>query len=572
MGRSHKDIIDTGILNTGGQSTKKLISKYSYTEPNTGKTSLQVSNIEGFDGYNKEYSYDVMGNITKIKITGGDIEDFIEYKYKYDLLSRLVEEFNPTSNRTINYEYNLNNNIKNVTYYEDDTTTVDKIETYNYDTSYKDKLMSITTLKGGVSTTESIVYGSNHAPTNFLGKALTWQGRRLKTYESITYEYNDAGIRTSKTVDGVKTEYHLIGDKVGSLTKGTSKLFFHYNERDVLVGFEYNKENYFYSRDLTGIINTIIDKNGDVMVEYKYDAWGNWLNQETAAKTSIGETLLVLNPFIYKGYIYDGESSLYYLKSRYYSPKIRKFITPDSEIGDVGNIENYNLFAYCINNPVMYLDRDGNSPTKWWEWALAGTLVAGLIVGSVLTGGLLGAAFIGASIGGAISLGTQAISGELSWGQFALDIGVGALTGTIGASGISTLGSTIVGTLIGGASSIGSQLIGGKSFDEINWWSVGVSAFIGGAAGFIGGAGARNKGALFNSKSVIKAQNGVSGVVGRFAQGGYYSSARYAQAAFTRTMNALSREIGSQMTRFFVKTMITYGASTVANNIIMMFI
>ena len=65
MGRSHKDIIDTGILNTGGQSTKKLISKYSYTEPNTGKTSLQVSNIEGFDGYNKEYSYDVMGKITK---------------------------------------------------------------------------------------------------------------------------------------------------------------------------------------------------------------------------------------------------------------------------------------------------------------------------------------------------------------------------------------------------------------------------------------------------------------------------------------------------------------------------
>lgn len=222
--------------------------------------------------------------------------------------------------------------------------------------------------------------------------------------------------------------------------------------------------------------------------------------------------------------------------------------------------------------PVMLMDGSGNSPTKWWEWGLAGTLVAGLIVGSVLTGGLLGAAFIGASIGGAISLGTQAISGELNWGQFALDIGVGALTGTIGASGISTLGSTIVGTLIGGVSSIGSQLIGGKSFDKINWWNVGVSAFIGGAAGFIGGAGARNKGALFNSKSVIKAQNGVNGVVRRFAQGGYYSSARYAQVAFTRTMNVLSREIGSQMTRFFVKTMITYGTSTVANNIITMFL
>src|SRR5690554_5548304 len=158
----------------------------------------------------------------------------------------------------------------------------------------------------------------------------------------------------------VKTEYHLIGDKVGSLTKGTSKLFFHYNERDMLVGFEYNKENYFYSRDLTGIINTIVDKNGDVMVEYKYDAWGIWLNQETAAKTSIGDTLLALNPFIYKGYIYDDESGFYYLKSRYYSPKVRRFISPDSEIGDTGDIETLNLFTYCNNSPIFGYDPMGN--------------------------------------------------------------------------------------------------------------------------------------------------------------------------------------------------------------------
>jgi len=377
MGRSHKDIIDTGILETGGQSTKQLINEYTYEEPETGKTSLQVSSIEGFDGYNKAYSYDEMGNITKIKVTGGDISGFIEYKYKYDLLSRLVEEFNPSINRTIKYEYNLNNNIKKATYYIGETTSVDKTETYNYDASYKDKLMSITTLKDGVSTTESIVYGSNHVPTNFLGKALTWQGRRLKTYDSDSYEYNDAGIRTSKTVDGVPTHYHLIGDKVGSLTKGDTKLFFHYNERDMLVGFEYNKENYFYSRDLTGNIHTIIDKNGDVMVKYKYDAWGNFLNQETAAKTSIGETLLALNPFIYKGYIYDDESGLYYLKSRYYSPKVRRFINPDSEIGDVGNIDSYNLFAYCINNPVMYSDPSGNMP-EWLKWTIGIGIIVGL--------------------------------------------------------------------------------------------------------------------------------------------------------------------------------------------------
>src|SRR5690554_1527008 len=230
----------------------------------------------------------------------------------------------------------------------------------------------------------------------------------------------------------VKTEYHLIGDKVGSLTKGTSKLFFHYNERDMLVGFEYNKENYFYRRDLTGIINTIVDKNGDVMVEYKYDAWGNWLNQETAAKTSICETLLVLNPFIYKGYIYDGESSLYYLKSRYYSPKIRKFITPDSEIGDVGNIENYNLFAYCINNPVMYLDSDGNFPL----------LIAGFIVGALVST--------------AVSIMSQGFTNgwdSINMAQVALDGALGGIGGLLAFTGIGALGSAFIS---GGLGFVGS--------------------------------------------------------------------------------------------------------------------
>ena len=393
MGRSHKDIIDTGILETGGQSTKQLINEYAYEEPETGKTSLQVSSIEGFDGYNKAYSYDEIGNITKIKVTGGDIVNFDEYKYKYDLLSRLVEEYNPSIDRTIKYEYNLNNNIKKATYYIGETTSVDKTETYNYDASYKDKLMSITTLKDGVSTTESIVYGSNHVPTSFLGKALTWQGRRLKTYDSDSYEYNDAGIRTSKTVDGVPTQYHLIGDKVGSLTKGASKLFFHYNERDMLVGFEHNKENYFYSRDLTGIIHTIIDKNGDVMVEYVYDAWGNWLNKDTAAKTSIGETLLALNPFIYKGYIYDDESGLYYLKSRYYSPKVRRFINTDDRIGATGDVGEYNLFAYCSNNPIIGIDPNGT-----WDWGKIGKGLRRVVTGVVAV--VVGVAVIASCVSG----------------------------------------------------------------------------------------------------------------------------------------------------------------------------
>lgn len=120
-------------------------------------------------------------------------------------------------------------------------------------------------LESGITTSKTVSYNSNRVPTSFLGKTLGWQGRRLTSINGtgIKYQYNDAGIRTSKEVNGETTNYYLIGDKVGLLSKGeSSKLFFHYNDRDMLVGFEYDKENYFYSRDLIGNITSIVDKNG----------------------------------------------------------------------------------------------------------------------------------------------------------------------------------------------------------------------------------------------------------------------------------------------------------------------
>ena len=437
MGRSSNDIIDTGILEPGLQTTKKLVNEYTYKEPGLNKTSLRVSEIKGFDGFNKEYSYDSMGNITKIKVINAlDTNEFNEFEYIYDKLSRLKEEYNPITEQTIVYTYGLNNNISTVTHYVGRKLSIIKTETYIYDVNYKDQLNEIQTVESGITTSKTVSYNSNRVPTSFLGKTLGWQGRRLTSINGtgIKYQYNDAGIRTSKEVNGETTNYYLIGDKVGLLSKGeSSKLFFHYNERDMLVGFEYDKENYFYSRDLTGNITSIVDKNGLIMVEYQYDAWGRWLNQATAAKTSIGTTLLSLNPFLYKGYIYDDESGFYYLKSRYYSPEIRRFINVDSEVGDVGNLENYNLFAYCINNPVMYSDPSGKFAicTLLIMFAVSSlvTWVAGEIFGHQLVGGI-----------GSTANGVGAISTGISlmafgpWGIAAgiVLIGIGAATAVFG--------------------------------------------------------------------------------------------------------------------------------------------
>jgi len=507
MGRSSKDIIDTGILESNLQTTKKLVNEYIYKEPGLHKTSLQVSEIKGFDGFNKEYSYDSMGNITKIKVINAlDTNEFHEFEYTYDKLSRLIEEYNPITEQTIVYTYGLNNNISTVTHHVGRKLSIIKTETYIYDVNYKDQLNEIQTVESGITTSKTITYNSNRVPTSFLGKTLGWQGRRLTSIygTDIKYQYNDAGIRTSKEVNGVTTDYYLIGDKVGSLSKGeSSKLFFHYNERDMLVGFEYDKENYFYSRDLTGNITSIVDKNGLIMVEYQYDAWGRWLNQATAAKTSIGTTLLSLNPFLYKGYIYDDESGFYYLKSRYYSPEIRRFINVDSEVGDVGKLEHHNLYAYCNNNPVMLADENG----KWPNWLTVVLVAAAIVIViatvTVLSGGLAGPVFagalIGAVIGGGTSAATQYITtGKINLEQVFIDASIGAVMGAFGGSAIGRLGMTFAGGFTGAGGELASQLVAGG---QLNIGAIIGAGATGALFGFISGPGAQH-GKLTNRQKI----------------------------------------------------------------------
>ena len=66
------------------------------------------------------------------------------------------------------------------------------------------------------------------------------------------------------------------------------------------------------------------------------------------------------NPFRYRGYFYDIETGLYYLKTRYYDPVTGRFLNMDSiDYADPESINGLNLYAYCGNNPVMNVDPTG---------------------------------------------------------------------------------------------------------------------------------------------------------------------------------------------------------------------
>ena len=141
-----------------------------------------------------------------------------------------------------------------------------------------------------------------------------------------------------------------------------------YDDNNLLLGFIYNNETYYYQRTLTGEITRIVNSNGIIVGEYYYDAYGNILNLDELSE------IAEINPFRYKGYYYDQETNLYYCKSRYYSPEIYRWISRDEiEYLDTSSITGCNLYVYCNNNPIMYVDENGN---------IAGWVI-GLIVAAV---------------------------------------------------------------------------------------------------------------------------------------------------------------------------------------------
>lgn len=147
-----------------------------------------------------------------------------------------------------------------------------------------------------------------------------WEnGRILKKInasdKSVQMSYDSNGMRTQKSVDGVKTNYYYDSNKnLIALVKGNNTLLFYYDSDGSATSFSYNGTMYFYVKNLQGDVVRIIDLSGTEVASYVYDAWGNI--KDTKGDPTVRE----LNQICYRGYVYDTETSLYYLQSRYYDP------------------------------------------------------------------------------------------------------------------------------------------------------------------------------------------------------------------------------------------------------------
>jgi RHS repeat-associated protein len=464
-------IINRDIIDSLGRVSGKKISAFGKefeTKYDYDKLRVAKETILGNETF--AYAYDAESNPVSITDEKGARREF-----SYDQLGRLTEDSDGDGGST-SYSYDLNGNI---------LSSVKKIGSeiaqslrYEYDSVVKDRLLRVVD-----SSSDAVLrrfsYDGNYKgnPTSMTIKGvernLCWSARRLVSVgDGIHYSYDENGIRVLKSSGSNTCSFVLEGTNVVSMTERTPskavRLDFTYDPNGLVLGVTSGENEYFYVKDIEGRILGLIDKTGNYVVKYKYDAWG--VPQKTIL---VSCDVAEFNPFLYKGYFYDEETGFYYLKSRYYDPTLRRFINADGMAKiDQNSLTKINLYSYCGDSPIEGYDPDGS-----WDWckfakvvliglACAIAVSAMIVVAPGLATVILTGAALGAASNGVVSAISQlASSGKIDGWQVATDTLFGAVGGALGSAGLG-MGAMIIGNgIIGFVSSAASDWVADRPFD-----------------------------------------------------------------------------------------------------------
>ena len=211
-------------------------------------------------------------------------------------------------------------------------------------------------------------------PTSIANHTLTWnKSGTLNQWDQTTYEYNIENQLIQKVKNGITTNYYAINHKIHQINIGTNILKFFY-ALDKLVYFTYNGTRYFYVFNAQNDITHLVDDTGNIVASYIYDAWGNHqVLDASGIENTSADFIGNINPYRYRGYLYDTETGYFWLSSRYYSPELCRFISPDSvDYLDPSSINGLNLYAYCENDPINRYDPSGH----FWDYVFDAAFIA----------------------------------------------------------------------------------------------------------------------------------------------------------------------------------------------------
>lgn len=256
-----------------------------------------------------------------------------------------------------------------------------------------------------------------------------------------------------------------IYDSNGKLIKevGENTIEYVYGSEGV-IGIKVNDVPYLFRKNVFGDVTHIYNESGALVGKYRYTAFGECIIE-------IGEDGIAgINPIRYRSYYYDDEMGLYYLKTRYYDPVLGRFMTIDDiQYLDPESINGLNLYAYCLNNPIFYIDPSGHFV---------------ITIGSIIT-----AALITAGIGAGLAAGSVVVkdleNGKLFDGDVTLRHYIGSIVGgAIAGAGIGLC--TVLGAGLGISLATGTSLsVLGTTISGSTALAIGViGAFVAGELGY----------------------------------------------------------------------------------------
>lgn len=433
-------------------SNFELCHSFSYLQQDGNTLDLIAEdNVKVIDSNNEflienhKYKYDVNGRVIEI-----DIDDK-KISYEYDVSGRLIKEHNEVLGIENKYTYDALSNILSKKTYDLSTDSLIHCDELIYSCDSKHSLVL---LNGN-----QVISDSYGRITSYNGKALTWNKEgSLKSIsvndnEIIEYAYNAKGIRYLKKSCGMTTRFILDGTNILREQSDSCVIDYLYSSSG-LFGFKYNDETYLYEKNIFGDIVRIYNNEGGIVGEYAYDAFGN----VTIISDSNG--IATINPFRYRGYYYDRDTGLYYLNYRYYDPNIGRFVSPDNaSYINPNNVNGLNIYAYCKNDPVNYVDPTGHFGI------LAALIITGIVAGagyalykdysddkdinlSIGVESYAESIIIGGLIGAAIGIGIAYIAPEI--GAFASTTFTfgGGITAAGGGTAAMSTGITITGAEI----------------------------------------------------------------------------------------------------------------------------
>ncbi len=302
------------------------------------------------DDLTYDYTYDNVGN--RLSVDEGPTT----HDYLYDNIYQLIEDDDSTDV----YEWD-HDPLGNWDWLKLNTVVQTDFSTYD-STDTTDNLLNQYGSVGPSGSRVDYSYDDNGNLTDDGTYAYGYDAEnRLISVDSgttATYTYDHAGRRVSRTYNSVTTKYVYDGQQViaeydDSQTQGTFVLVRRFiygpgiDEPICMIDCTGQSDAwYFYHFDGLGSVVALSNTSGVIVESYSY--------------TAFGETTVTLNgnldnPYRFTGRRWDDETDLYYYRARMYNPEIGRFLQPDP-IGYEGGL---NLYTYCGNNPVVYLDPYG---------------------------------------------------------------------------------------------------------------------------------------------------------------------------------------------------------------------